>query len=312
MYNAAQFIERLYATIRSQGLDDDDYEVVIVNDGSTDNSLAIAQRIAAEASNVVVVNQPNAGQGAARNRGIAAASGTYLYFADADDELYPGVLCQAVPTLKAADADIITFAGDEQSHCVEYSGVDYVATHNYNNGPWWYAVKKDFLTENNILFEEGRYCEDGMFTIMALLKACTITAYNLKAYNYILRPNSTVTRRDNGHLLKMIDDFEYVIGYLSRLIDSVAVSAPPATTQRCTDRLRSYVFFLLARVMQARLPIKDVKAIYRRMQQQGLIPVKLSKKDYPGATFRMLNYCFSHRVLYLTACGVYKTLRRGK
>lgn len=309
MYNAAPYIEKLYATICAQGLDNSDYEVVIVNDGSTDDSPQIAQRIAAAASNVVVINQPNAGQGAARNRGAAAARGTYLYYVDSDDELFPNVLGQATTALKSAAADIIAFAGDEQSACASYSGVDYVATHNYNNGPWWYAIKKEFQTANRIDFEEGRYCEDGMFTMTALLKARAVMAYNLKSYNYILRPNSTVTRRDHSHMLKMIDDFEYALEYFRQQIDSVAAEVPTATTQRCVNRLHSYVFFLLARVIKASIPIKDVNALYSRLRHKGYIPVKLAIEEYPSMKFRLLNFCFSHRLLYLTVRRLHNMLR---
>ncbi|MCV5665365.1 glycosyltransferase, partial [Escherichia coli] len=69
----------------------DSYELILVNDGSTDNSLAVIAEWQERLQNVQVLEQENQGVSVARNTGLAAASGKYLAFPDIDDKLYPGM-----------------------------------------------------------------------------------------------------------------------------------------------------------------------------------------------------------------------------
>lgn len=90
LYNKGKLVERALASVAAQGFRD--YEVVVVDDGSTDGSGDIVRRFASERgmAGVRVIAQPNAGVAAARNRGIAEARGAYVAFLDADDEWKPG------------------------------------------------------------------------------------------------------------------------------------------------------------------------------------------------------------------------------
>lgn len=86
-YNYARFLPEAVASVRAQALED--WELLVVNDGSTDDSLAVAWGLAAEEPRMHVIDQPNAGLSAARNAGLAAAAGALVQFLDADDRLHP-------------------------------------------------------------------------------------------------------------------------------------------------------------------------------------------------------------------------------
>ena len=103
VYDVEPYLDEFIASIEAQGLPAGDLEVIAVDDGSTDASLARleAWRDASSIA-VTVLHQPNAGQGAARNRGLAAATGEWVSFPDPDDVLEPGYL-QAL--LRFADAN---------------------------------------------------------------------------------------------------------------------------------------------------------------------------------------------------------------
>lgn len=90
VYNGASYIRRCIGSILEQ--DHEEYEIILVDDGSEDNTLEIAQELAAGKKNFFVIHQKNQGVGAARNAGIEKAQGEWLYFLDADDELMPGAL----------------------------------------------------------------------------------------------------------------------------------------------------------------------------------------------------------------------------
>lgn len=90
VYNAEKFLERTVAFIQAQT--DQNFEILLVNDGSVDGSLALCRRLEAEDSRIRVIDQKNQGVSAARNAGIQAAKGEWISFVDSDDLVYPGML----------------------------------------------------------------------------------------------------------------------------------------------------------------------------------------------------------------------------
>lgn len=103
VYNKVAYLERCLASIARQ--DCDDYEIVAVDDGSTDGSAVLCDRLAAGNPRLRVVHQPNAGVTAARRRGVETARGRYIVFADADDELLPGALTVLHETIECTGGD---------------------------------------------------------------------------------------------------------------------------------------------------------------------------------------------------------------
>lgn len=110
VYNTAEYLEKCLLSVLSPGRDDErDYEMIIVNDGSTDASGSIAESYEREYPGLIrVVTTENHGLGSARNEGIAAARGEYLYFIDSDDYLAPGAMDELLASL-TGDFDICFF-----------------------------------------------------------------------------------------------------------------------------------------------------------------------------------------------------------
>lgn len=106
VYNAEEYIESSLRTITSQSFDD--WEVILVDDGSTDNSPEICDDFAQSDSRIKVIHQQNAGTSAARNTGIAAATGQYLTFMDNDDWWrYDDVLAKMKQKITSTGADVL-------------------------------------------------------------------------------------------------------------------------------------------------------------------------------------------------------------
>lgn len=110
LYNKEPYVRRALESVAAQTFDD--YEVIVVDDGSTDASARVVEEFARESqlgARLRLVSQPNAGPGAARNRGLKEARGCYAAFLDADDEWLPDFLAEGVKILDASDAAAVTF-----------------------------------------------------------------------------------------------------------------------------------------------------------------------------------------------------------
>ena len=101
IYNVEKYVEKCIRSCEAQDISKEDYEIVVINDGSPDNSLKIVERIADEFPNIKIISQPNKGLSAARNTGMRNASGDYYMFVDSDEwiaEKWLGKICSKLRT----------------------------------------------------------------------------------------------------------------------------------------------------------------------------------------------------------------------
>jgi len=105
VYNAQHVLPAALGSVLSQGIED--LEIILINDGSKDDSLSVCRRYAEEDPRVQVIDQPNAGPGAARNAGLKAARGQYISFVDSDDTMEQGALDAVLNAMRRHDADLV-------------------------------------------------------------------------------------------------------------------------------------------------------------------------------------------------------------
>ncbi len=132
VYNAEKNLRRCLESVIAQ--DFKDYEVILVNDGSTDSSLTICKSYCANYPNFALINQNNYGVATARNNGIDLAQGNYIYFIDADDYIEPDTISSMYSAAKKYSADVVI--------C------------NY------YEQKGEETKEHRFLLDEGLYCHE--------------------------------------------------------------------------------------------------------------------------------------------------------
>lgn len=92
VYNTGKYLDDCLTSLLHQDIPHEQYEIICVNDGSTDNSLEILNGYASDNENIQVIDQQNAGHAAARNVGLQAAQGRYVWFVDSDDYIDAGCL----------------------------------------------------------------------------------------------------------------------------------------------------------------------------------------------------------------------------
>ena len=109
VYNVEKYLSKCVDSLLNQNLLPEEYEIILVDDGSTDRSGDICDEYAMHHSNVKAIHQQNGGLSVARNTGIQVAAGKYVQFVDSDDYLEPNVLKSLVEKMKLEDLDVLRF-----------------------------------------------------------------------------------------------------------------------------------------------------------------------------------------------------------
>lgn len=237
IYNVEKFLQDCLNSIQSQTLKD--FEVICINDGSTDNSLEILQDYASKDSRFIIISQENQGPGIARNTGINLAKGEYIVFVDPDDFIDINSLQILYENFQKSGVKVIQF--DFQC-CRENGKFDryrifkkqlkniyhYKIKDNeifsWHNIPkkdlqdmwmavWNKAYKTDFIKSNNIKMAPSKIGEDHLFSISANLLADEILYLNKPLYHYRTRLGSMVNKPSNDNFC-IFENIELVKKFL--------------------------------------------------------------------------------------------------
>lgn len=206
VYNVEKYIERCLESLINQTFKN--IEIILINDGSTDYSKEICERYAKEDERIILINQQNKGQSAARNKGIEIARGNYIGFVDSDDYIEPNMYEVLYEKLNCENADcvvaqvnMVNTKGEILSNKINKNKIGNIETGKeaiiryLENGRWslWDKLYKAKFIKN-IKFEEGRSCGEDHLGIIPILhemkKIVTIDNY---LYKYLVRENSTTT-----------------------------------------------------------------------------------------------------------------------
>ena len=197
MYNVQDYIEKCVNSILKQKYDN--YEIIIVNDGSTDNSYNMVKSI--DSSRIKIITKSNGGLSSARNEGLKYVTGEYIWFIDGDDYIEDDALELLVKNIKKEDYDVICFY-----YYNEYKGnkkiqVDKVNIKKLSERPLINTsacakiFKKDFYEQNKFIFTEGIIYEDLALIPFVMAKANKIKLIEKPLYNYVKRENSIMNQR---------------------------------------------------------------------------------------------------------------------
>ena len=240
-YNTAPYLPATIASLKA--LDDSvSYEFVCVDDGSTDNTLAILQEWADTDTRVTVLTQPNQGQSVARNEAIAKAHGDWIYCLDSDDLIEPDALSGTMAEARRLGVDMLLFSGDiidedgspidsventiythqryQRSEALPggkvLTGMEVMQTllntFTFRAVPWLYIMRRDFLLGTGIEFWPGIIHEDEVFTATLTLACESVGVLHKTLVHHRIRQSSTMgttfSRRNMDCYLTVIDGVE--------------------------------------------------------------------------------------------------------
>lgn len=223
LYNVEKYVIECLDSISNQTYKD--FELIIVNDGSTDRSSNIVQEYMKSGSmKIKLLHQKNAGVSAARNRGLDEAEGDYICFIDPDDMVAPNYLEKMVNTFEGNKCDLVicgfksvpenlsideyTFSQQEIEVFDSYEALKKFLYHEVVSGVCFIMVRKELLDKGKLRFTEGyRYSED-LEMIWKMLACSNTVAYDkTQLYLYRLRNGSAMSvvdeKRMDGLILMM-------------------------------------------------------------------------------------------------------------
>ena len=243
-FNGERWISKCLDSLLQQEMNDDEYEIIVVDDGST-HDVDTLMKYAQNYSQVKYVRQENAGQGAARNRGLRMAHGDYVFFCDCDDFLKKHVLGHLCHLAIQNDLDVLEHCcqkideneepmdlpPDFSSFHIFPSGLHFLASPPASNtivgGPWRWMAKRNFLLQHNLQFStEMVLCEDLVFYKRMLLEAGKVGKIYTIVYYYVQHPTSLAHLRG---LKKLNENFE------QDLYKYVEISAYTRKKMECTE-----------------------------------------------------------------------------
>ena len=206
VYNVEQYIGRcLQSCLCQPRVAADDYELVIVNDGTKDHSMHIVEEMTRQCTNVTIINQSNQGLSMARNAGIKAAKGEYVWFIDSDDWIEEGCLHEIIQRLAQTDVDILqlqyrnvyTDGTPDDEHYSTIEGVmkskDWFTQNDYYAAVPFMIYRKALLETHQLQFHPDIYHEDSEFKPKVVYLADTCASYDKVAYNYFKGNDSSIT-----------------------------------------------------------------------------------------------------------------------
>lgn len=249
IYNVEKYIRPCMESVFGQHLDKD-YEVILVNDGTKDNSFYVIDNLIKAHDNIIVIEQENQGLSAARNTGLTKASGEYVLFLDSDDLLVNDTLSLLLQKAKESAADMIVAdfikLTDEQILSFHPKVISNVGVQEKNGWDffvndfnpqecyvWRTLYRRSFLEENHLSFIPGIYFEDVPFTTECYLKAEKCVRFPLLFYVYRQRANSIVSSVN----MKKVTDFNIVLEHLQAM--RLDYSLPTNVAQKLSDTMFS-------------------------------------------------------------------------
>ena len=206
MYNTGQWLKRCLDSLANQGLETQEYEIIVVNDGSTDNSEEVFAEYKNEHPelNLSLVSQANAGLSAARNAGTKQAQGDYVWWVDSDDFVEENVMAPLLERAIADNLDVHCFGlqlyyehgevepypiGDASEGKV-LAGPDFMLKVGMPPSAWAALYRRQFLSDNELEFMPDVYHEDQEFTMRAYFLAQRAAYTPTVVYNYFQRDGS--------------------------------------------------------------------------------------------------------------------------
>ena len=308
VYNVAQYLPDCVKSIFAQNVTD--MEVILVDDGSTDNSGALCDQYVKKYSIVKVIHQKNAGLSAARNTGIEAAKGEFITFVDSDDMLADGFISTALELAKTYQADFIAFSHvrceaetqwpmkcPSQSEDCKPRVYDervqkmqkFLIGTEIGTTAWAKVYRRELF--ETIRYPVGKYHEDVFTTYKVVDKANRVVTLSQVGYLYRKSPNSITTSGFSEKRLDSIQGKKEQLAFIRAHYPSLNKEAETGVIYACNQCL-----MLMAKAGYKNKAVLDEFQQLYRNYGKSYLNAPVSKKGKALARVAMLDIKLAYRL----------------
>ena len=239
VYNVEKYIEKAIDSVLNQTFKE--FELIIINDGSTDKSGKICDNYCNIDKRIKVIHTENNGQSAARNIGIKNSIGEYIGFVDSDDFIDENMYAELYSSCIEEDSEIAIIGlreVTEENICIKQYIPNSVSLVEIMKRayPCNKLIKRSLFLENNLKFIEGKYYEDVDLISKLFLKANKVSIVNKITYNYLKRCGSTTSNRDE----KILDNIWAYISVKEFLIKEGLYTMYDKEFNECINNFKRY------------------------------------------------------------------------
>ncbi|WP_378187998.1 glycosyltransferase [Aquimarina sp. W85] len=290
MYNVENYLARCVNSVVLQDLKEEQMEIIMVDDGSPDNSKLVASELASKHTFITVISQKNKGLGGARNTGIQNANGKYLLFLDADDWLLSNKLKYLISIADNDALDILEFGANlvtedgkiantiSKSCDKVLTGIMYYDKINYAGSACNKLYNTQFLKKNNLFFLEKIYGEDFEFNTRSFFHAIKMKAIGHVCIEFLQSSNSITRNTDISKKKKYLNDY-------IKILENIRAFQESQNSQKALSTVASNFFI-------ERMTMININAFYMMFKNNfsynemlaykyALIDKKLYYTDFP-------------------------------
>lgn len=261
VFNSECFIKKCLLSCIDQDIKSNEYEIIVINDGSTDNSLTIIMDVAKDFANIFVINKSNGGASSARNKGLDLATGKYIWFVDSDDWIEANCINRVYNIMENEQLDALQICyytitngmimPIEEKYRVTTSVLTpkaYISPDSFIGGTNGTIFKRNIAEKYFVRFDDNlRLAEDQLFFLSIFNYSVRVKRENLLIYYYLIHSKSIIHNADEEQLyqsISKISSFEFL-----------------ESTKEYCDYLIYRQFILLMN-----LPSKKVKRLHHLMK----------------------------------------------
>jgi|SRR5690606_20098522 len=305
LYNTEKYIEKCIRSIYlNNTLSLNEFEVIVINDGSTDNSQIIVEDLKNDFTNIILINKENGGQSSARNIGFKIAKGEYIFCLDSDDFIEATNMVEALRYSFEKKLDMLPVfyrRYNEEYHVLgdkkdNYSLIDqpitggeFLTSFVISGSMWRYFYKVSIIRENNLNLTEGIFHEDEEFIIKFLSYARKISYQRHLVYNHLVRSNSTVNKKDKAHRKRLLNNLLVVIHNLNCHRDNFCKDSLEYIG--ISKKINQLLVTIFLRMKQDKLNYEEVRDYIKKLRKLKLYPLYV---DNLGFKFKIASVLFNN------------------
>ena len=320
VFNTGGYVQRCLESIVGQEHEPSQFEVLVVDDGSTDGSRSVVEDFAQSHPQVRLLCQENAGVSAARNTALDAARGRYVQFVDSDDYLQVGVMPALLEQAVANSLDVLVFNYNRieiggsvtPKQTVDstpvMTGVRFLEKNAMTPYIWRYLINRDYLEHNAWRFDTSLIaCEDGELIARFMLPAQRVAGNGTLAYCYVCRQDSAMHSQDQEHLLNRIFSQVDAAVSIDKTIDGYQRETGLAAPASASGLRNVYLYFSMTNALTS----GHVRETIDRIKRAGLYPFPCvgPEADYHGVKWKVIHRLMMHPRLWTLLSNVYAKIK---